>query len=66
MANTIAKLNNQIRKHGIECVKGNGYFWFAEVGNVMLPGPCPSSVYTNRFSDLTLEQWLAHVKDWWK
>ena len=55
-APTIAKINAAIAKHGIEIVKGNGYFWF--FGEIDIP-----SVYTCHLRDLTLEQWVQHVED---
>ena len=60
---TIAKINAAIAKHGIEIVKGNGYFWFfgeveSHPGSIDIP-----SVYTCHLRDLTLEQWVQHVED---
>jgi len=62
IAPTIGRINAAIAKHGIEIVKGNGYFWFADVSTADRYIDIPS-VYTCRLRDLTLEQWVQHVED---
>ena len=59
---TIAKINAAIAKHGIEIVKGNGYFWFDDLFARETYKDVPS-VYTCHLRDLTLEQWVQHVED---
>ncbi len=61
---TLAQLNQKIAPLGYECVKDYDYFWFTELGNVMVPGPPPPSVYVRRFNDLSLDAWIKHVTDW--
>lgn len=61
-APTIAKINAAIAKHGIEIVKGNGYFWFDDVSERETYTDIPS-VMTCHLRDLTLEQWVQHVED---
>lgn len=59
-APTIQKINQQIAEHGVEIVKGNGYFYFAAIRD---DAPEIPSVYTMRLRDLSLEEWVEHVKD---
>lgn len=57
-APTIQKINQQIADHGVEVVKGNGYFYFAAISDDAIEIP---SVYTMRLRDLSLEEWVEHV-----
>lgn len=61
-APTINKINVAIAKHGIEIVKGNGYFWFADVSGRSAYIEIPS-VMTHHLRALSLEQWIRHVED---
>lgn len=60
---TITQLNRKIAHTGVECFKGNGYFYFIEVGDHVPFEHVPPSVYTMSFNTLTLAQWVAHVED---
>jgi hypothetical protein len=55
---TIQKINQKIAEHGVEIVKGNGYFYFAAISD---DAPEIPSVYTMRLRDLSLEEWVEHV-----
>ena len=59
---TIATLNKKIAHLGIECVKGAGYFYFMELEGTPFEH-IPSSVYVTRFSDLSMDEWIAHAKE---
>lgn len=59
---TIAQLNRKIAHTGVECYKGNGYFYFVEVRDDIALDKVPPSIYTMSFNDLTLAQWVAHVE----
>ena len=41
-AATLTKINAEIAKHGVEVVKGNGYFYFADTGEEHLADHIPS------------------------
>lgn len=63
-AATVNKINARIACHGVEVVKGAGYFYFAD-----LPG-APTynamkipSVYSMTLRCMTLEGWVEHVND---
>ena len=64
-APTIKKINAAIAHHGVEVVKGSGYFYFAD-----LPGAPEynadkiESVFSGGFLRcMSLEDWIAHVDD---
>lgn len=59
---TIAQLNRKLAHTGVECYKGDGYFYFVEVREDIPLDKVPPSVYTMRFTDLTLQQWIDHVE----
>lgn len=59
---TIAQLNRKLAHTGVECYKGDGYFYFVEVREDIALDKVPPSVYTMRFNDLTLQQWVDHVE----
>ncbi|QXN71407.1 hypothetical protein RCHARTNEY_38 [Rhodobacter phage RcHartney] len=61
-AATLTKINAEIAKHGVEVVKGNGYFYFADTGEAYLADHIPS-VYSAQLRALSLEEWVAHVED---
>jgi len=60
-AATINKINAAIAAHGVEVVKGNGYFWFAATRDDAREGDIPS-VYSMTLRCMTLEEWVDYVK----
>lgn len=60
-AATITKINEAIAKHGVEVVKGNGYFYFADTGEDFVADDVPS-VWSAQLRCMTLEQWIDHVE----
>lgn len=63
MTLTIKGLNKSLRKYGVEVVKGNGYFWFADVGDECLVAHHIPSVYVARLRWIEADDWIAHVRD---
>jgi hypothetical protein len=62
-AATINKINAAIAKHGLEVVKGNGYFWFAALSDDVSPYSVGvPSVYSMTLRCMSLEDWIAHVE----
>lgn len=62
---TIKKINTEIAKYGVEVIKGNGYFYFADLpGSPEYNADRVPSVYSNTLRCMTLEDWVSHVKDW--
>ncbi len=59
---TLNKINEAIAKHGVEVVKGNGYFYFANTGEEYLAQHVPS-VYSAQPRCMSLEEWIAYVDD---
>ena len=53
---TLAADNARLAEHGVELVKGDGYFWFDGARDV-------PSVYVYRLNELTLKQWVEHVEE---
>lgn len=60
-AATIRNINAAIAKHGVEVVKGNGYFYFADTGEAYLAEHI-ASVYSCQLRALSLEEWVSHVE----
>lgn len=60
-AATIKKINAAIAKHGVEIVKGNGYFYFADTGAEFVADSV-SSVYSCHLRCMTLEKWVEYVE----
>lgn len=60
-AATVTKINAEIAKHGIEVVRGNGYFYFADTGEAYLADSIPS-VYSAQLRCMTLEKWVDYVE----
>lgn len=60
-AATITKINAAIEKHGVEIVKGNGYFYFADIGEAFVADKI-ASVWSCHLRCMTLEQWVSHVE----
>lgn len=54
---TINKINAAIAKHGVEIVRGNGYFYFIGPEAEKIP-----SIYTCHLRDLTLQEYINHVE----
>jgi hypothetical protein len=60
---TFRAINSAISKHGVEIVKGAGYFYFAPLPDAPFGAADQvDSVYTPRLSDLSFDQWVAHVE----
>ena len=64
-AATIKSVNKEIAKHDMEIVKGLGYFYFMPLASSPLDKEFPEveSVYTMRLRDLSKEEWISHVDD---
>jgi hypothetical protein len=60
-AATINKINARIAKHGVEVVKGNGYFYFADIGETFRADNI-RSVMSMTLRCMSLEDWVAHVE----
>jgi hypothetical protein len=58
---TIKKVNAAIEKFGVEIVKGNGYFYFADIGDAYVSDNI-ESVYSCHLRCMTVEQWLSYVE----
>ena len=58
---TIARVNARLLPHGVEIVKGRGYFYFAAVREDAREWLIPS-VMTTRLNALSLSQWIDHVE----
>ena len=61
-AATITKINAAIADTGVEVVKGDGYFYFADTGEAFVADNVPS-VWSSHLRCMTLEGWIAHVTD---
>lgn len=61
---TIRAINEAIAPHGVFLAKGPGYFYFMGAAGAPagIEGYLPS-VYTTRLTDLSLDDWVAHVED---
>ena len=60
-AATINKINAQIAKHGVEVVKGDGYFYFADIGEDFVADSIPS-YYSVQLRVMTVDQWVDYVE----
>lgn len=60
MKPTMSKVNEAIAYYGVELVKGDGYFYFADIGEGYVADLIPS-VYSNRLSTMSLEKWVEYV-----
>ena len=61
---TINKVNTAIKHHGVELVKGNGYFYFADLaGSDEYKADKIRSVYCTKLGCMTLEEWIEYVND---
>lgn len=62
-AATTNKINAAIAKHGVEVVKGNGYFYFADLPNAPeYKANLIRSVFSMTLRCMSLEDWVAHVE----
>ena len=61
-AATINKINAAIAHHGVAVHKGNGYFYFYDIGADFIADSIPS-VYSMTLRCMSLEDWAAHVAD---
>jgi len=57
---TLKKVNQAIATRGVELVKHFDYFYFVGLNDEAMDN-LPESVYVRCITDLTLDQWLAHV-----
>lgn len=62
MAATMRSVNKALEQYGVELVKGNGYFYFADVGDEYVADFIPS-VYDMRLNCMTVKQWVEHVRE---
>lgn len=60
-AATVNKINAAIAKHGVEVVKGGGYFYFAAIREDAREDDIPS-VFSMTLRCMTLQQWIDHVE----
>ena len=59
---TMNKINANIARHGVEVVKGNGYFYFADLEDSLeYNADKINSVYSMQLRCMSLEDWIAHV-----
>ena len=59
---TINNINKSIAKHGVEVVRGKGYFYFADIGDKYVADTIPS-VYSFHLRCMTLEKWVCYVEN---
>lgn len=55
-------LNKALEPYNVELVKGEGYFYFSDVGDEYVAHNIPS-VYVNSVRSLNMNQWIEHVED---
>ena len=58
---TLPAINRAIQAHGVELVKGQGYFYFSDLTDDFLADLIPS-VYSKHIRCMSLGDWVAHVK----
>lgn len=56
------KVNEAIKGFGVELVKGNGYFYFADIGEEFVAHKI-DSIYSTTMRCMTVEDYVAHVVD---
>lgn len=62
-AATVNKINAAIAKHGVEVVKGAGYFYFADLPeSPNFNAEHINSVYCMNLRCMSLEDWVQHVE----
>ena len=61
---TIKKVNAAIKKHGVELIKGDGYFYFEDLE---CSDTCNADkiniVYRDKLNCMTLREWIEHGED---
>lgn len=63
-AATISKINAGIAQHNVEVVKGNGYFYFADLENSpTYYADEIKSVCSCHLRCMSLEEWIAYVNE---
>ena len=63
-AATISKINANIARHGVEVVKGNGYFYFADLEDAPEHNADKiNSVFSMQLRCMSLEDWISHVDE---
>lgn len=59
---TIAQLNKEIAHHGVELVKGRGYFYFASLDDRCIAERAqPASIYVYAFNHADAAWWRSSV-----
>ena len=61
-AATINKINAAVKQYGVAVYKGNGYFYFYDIGEAFVADNIPS-VYSTTLRCMSLEGWVEHVTD---
>ena len=59
---TMNNLNALLKPHGLELVKGNGYFYFAELEGCQVKN-IPDSIYCHALNHGTWKQWERDMED---
>ena len=59
---TLKTINKAIATYGVELVKGNGYFYFADTTSENVADSIPS-VYSMHLRGMSLDQWVNHVSE---
>lgn len=63
-AATVNKINAALAKHGVEVVKGKGYFYFADLPEApTYHAQHVASVFSTTLRCMSLEEWIAHAED---
>lgn len=57
---TIKAINDKIAPHGVELVKGDGYFYFADIGEAFVADRV-ASVWSAQLNCMSLASWTDHV-----
>ena len=58
----LKNLNALLKPHGLEMIKGKGYFYFMELEGCSLKN-IPKSIYCNSMNQGTWEQWEQDIKE---
>lgn len=63
-AATLNKVNEALVEHGVELVKGDGYFYFADLdASPHFRADSIPSVFSNVLRCMTLEEWVHYAED---
>ena len=67
-AATIRGVNAAIAHRNVEMVRGHGYFYFMPLEDAPIDLEIPEieSVYSCHLRDLSKEQWVEHVEDFFQ